>query len=911
LSVHELVPGRASGIGGGLTYRTDVFDRDTVGGLVARLVRLLDAATAEPDRPIGLLDVLSAAERHRLLVERTATGEDFGEWVPVPHQVAAHAAANPGAPAVVCGDRQLDYAELDRTANQLARHLLGAGVGRGTLVGICLPRGPELIVAQLAVLRAGGAYVPLDPDYPADRLSFMLADACSPVVITRQDLADRLGTANVVLVDGDAAAIAAESAEAPPISPHPRDAAYVIYTSGSTGRPKGVVLDHTGLAHLCAWFHREFGVTGADRASQVAALGFDAAVFEIWPHLTGGASVHLPPGRALEDTGALAEWLAESGITTAFLPTPRLETMLDEPALATAPLRVVVAGGDRLRRRPFPETRFRLVNGYGPTECSVMATGGTVAPAGEDLPDIGVPVPNTRAYVLDRFLNPVPDGVPGELYLAGTGLARGYHGQSGLTAQRFVVDPFGGPGDRMYRTGDVVRWRADGRLEFLGRADDQVKVRGVRIELGEVDAVLGGCAGVRQAATVVREDRPGLRELVSYLVTDTDAEAVRAHAATFLPDHMVPSAFVLLDALPLTPHGKLDVRALPAPVRTAGAGRAPGNRRERVLSGLFADVLGLESVSIDDGFFDLGGHSLLAARLISLIRRELGAELGIRALFETPTVAGLAERLSAGTASGGDLAGLLPLRTGGDRAPLFCLPPAAGVSWVYAGLLKHIDPARGVYGLQSAGLTDPAGGPSTVELLVKDHVERIREIQPSGPYHLLGWSFGAQIAHAVAVELQAQGEEVGLLAMLDGYPPGEPTGLSSERETVAALLMSLGHDLSGLDDAEPLGRPEFVERVLAAGGPLASLGSESVAKLPDVFAHNAELARGCRPGAYAGDVLFFQAVRGRREGAPTPDAWQPHVSGRVAVHEVAARHGELCQPGPLAQVGEVVAAWLR
>jgi amino acid adenylation domain-containing protein len=888
LSLHELAPG---GIGGGLTYRTDLFDRSTVAGFVTRLVRVLTAAVASPDTPVGSLDVLAPEERHRLLAAPDPVG--FGPWRAVPDQVA-HIEGT----AVVSESGELGYAELNRRANQLAHHL---GITRGTLVGVCLPRGPELLVAQLAVMRAGGAYVPLDPGYPAGRLAFMLADAAAPVVVTTADLAPRVaGTARVLCLDTEAAAIAARPVAAPPVELNPRDAAYVIYTSGSTGTPKGVVLDHTGLAHLCAWYPGAFGVTAADRAAHVAALGFDAAVFETWPLLTAGASVHLPPQRVLDDTGALADWLAASGITVAFLPTPRLELMLDEPAFAGPDLRVVVAGGDRLRRRPPSGAGFRLVNGYGPTECSVMATGGDVAPDGDGPPDIGGPVPNTRLYVLDRRLNPVPAGVPGELYLAGPGLARGYLGRPGPTAGAFAADPFGGPGQRMYRTGDVVRWRRDGRLDFLGRTDHQVKVRGVRIELGEIDAVLGRCPGVRQAVTVLRDDR-----LVAYLAAEPGVSP-KSHAEAFLPANMVPSAFVVLDDLPLTPHGKLDRAALPAPVRApAVAGRAPRTALERALCGLFTDVLGVPEVSVDDGFFDLGGHSLLAARLISLIRRELGAELGIRVLFETPTVAGLAERLGTGTATGTDrdeLAVLLPLRSTGEGAPLFCVHPAAGIGWVYAGLLAHVD--RPVYALQSRGLTQPDRRPADVDELVKDYLEQLRRVRPRGPYHLLGWSFGAQVAHAMAAQLQEQGEEVGLLAMLDGYPP---TGPAPCDEPLAALLGSLGHDLSARPDSPPLALPEFRSILLADGSPLAALAPGAVDALPEVFAHNSALARTHRPGGYAGDVLFFRATEGKSADAPAPSAWRPYIDGRLEVHDIPARHGELTSPGPLARIAPAVA----
>ncbi|WP_370964015.1 amino acid adenylation domain-containing protein [Amycolatopsis sp. cg9] len=885
LSLHELEPGRASGIGGGLAYRTDLFDRETVTGFVTRLRRVLAAAIASPDTPIDRLDVLAPAERRRLLTAPDPV--DFGPWRAVPAQIADRT----DGVAVVSEAGELGYAELNRRANRLAHHL---GITRGTLVGVCLPRGPELLVAQLAVLRAGGAYVPLDPGYPADRLAFMLADAAAPVVVTTTDLAPRVeGTARVLCLDTEAAAIAARPPSAPPVAPAPRDAAYVIYTSGSTGRPKGVVLDHGGLAHLCAWYHREFGVTAEDRGGHVAALGFDAAVFETWPLLTAGASVHLPAQRVLDDTGALADWL--TGITVAFLPTPRLELMLDEPGFPGPDLRVVVAGGDRLRRRPPAGAGFRLVNGYGPTECSVMATGGDVTPDGDGPPDIGGPVPNTRVHVLDRRLNPVPAGVPGELYLAGAGLARGYLGRPGLTAASFVADPFGGPGERLYRTGDVVRWRRDGRLDFLGRADHQVKVRGVRIELGEIDAVLGRCPGVRQAVTVLREDR-----LVAYLAAGSDVPA-KAHCEAFLPGHMVPSAFVVLEDLPLTPNGKLDRTALPAPVTAAVVGRAPRTALERALCGLFTEVLDVPEVSIDDGFFDLGGHSLIAARLISLIRRELGAELGIRVLFETPTVAGLARRLGTGTATGTDrdeLAVLLPLRPAGSGAPLFCVHPAAGLGWVYSGLLAHVD--RPVYALQSRGLTQPDRQPSTVDELVKDYLEQLRRVRPRGPYHLLGWSFGAQVAHAMAAQLREQGEEVGLLAMLDGYPPSGPA--TAPADPLAALLASLGHDVP--DDVDAA-RVRSI--LLAEDSPLAALAPAVVDALPGVFAHNSALARGHRPDGFPGDVLFFRATEGKHADSPRPSSWEPYVAGRLTVHDVAVRHGELTTPAALAQIGPEVA----
>ncbi|MFD7659194.1 amino acid adenylation domain-containing protein, partial [Actinosynnema sp. NPDC059797] len=629
-----------------LEYAADLFDEATARSLLERLGRLLTAAAADPRARLGALDVFAPGERTRLLETWNDTAVPAGDWVSVPDLVARRAAGTPDAPAV----DELTYAGLDAAANRVARRLLDLGVRPGDPVGVCLHRSPAGIAALLGVLKAGAAYLPLDPDYPAERLAYVLADAAAPVVLTERALRDRVTAPEVVCLDDPGTA----PAEPVAVPVGPADAAYVIYTSGSTGRPKGVVVDHGGLADLCAWHVREYGITAADRAAQVAAQGFDAAVWEVWPYLVAGARLHLPDARTLADGDALVRWIAERRLTACFLPTPRLELVLDDLAAAGTSLRVVLTGGDALRRRPPAGAPFRLVNHYGPTEFSVVATGATVSP--EDRadvpPPIGGPVDNTRAYVLDARLEPVPVGVVGELYLAGAGLARGYHGRPGPTAERFTACPFGAPGERMYRTGDLVRRRADGALEFAGRADQQVKVRGFRIELGEVEAVLAGHPAVAHAAVVVREDRPGLKALVGYVAPrgPVDVAELRAHLGTVLPEHMVPAALVVLDALPLTANGKLDRKALPAPDLSAG-GRPPRTPREEILCGLFAELLGVPEVGLDDDFFDLGGHSLLATRLVSRVRTTLGAELAVADLFANPTVAGLGSCLDRGVAA--------------------------------------------------------------------------------------------------------------------------------------------------------------------------------------------------------------------------------------------------------------------
>jgi pristinamycin I synthase-3/4 len=566
-------------------------------------------------------------------------------------------------------------------------------------------------------------------------------------------------------------------------------------------------------------------------------------------------------------------------------------------------------GGDVLRRRPRPDTPFALYNTYGPTECTVNATCALVPPGTDlELPPIGGPIDNYRAYVLDGHLRPVPPGVVGELYLAGAGLARGYLGAPGLTATRFVADPFGLAGDRMYRTGDLARWRPDGKLAFRGRADQQVKIRGLRIETGEIEAALCDLPDVAQAAVVVREDRPGSQVLTAYLVAadDVDLDSVRRELARFLPRYMVPEAFVVLPALPLTPNEKLDRRALPAPERAVVTARMPRTAREATLCALFAEVLGVAAVGPDDGFFELGGHSLLAARLVTRIRAELGVRLEMRVLLDSPTPAALAERLGGGSTGRDPLAVLIPLRATGDRPPLFCLHPGAGIGWEYFGLLRHLDPRQPVHAVQARGLTDPTAMPGSVREMADDYLEVIRGVQPHGPYHLLGWSFGAVVAHAMAARLRSLGEDVGLLALLDGYPETGENPPVSPRDPglLSALLRSLGYPV----DSDTLSRTEFDRVVHAGDGLLAGLDT---AALPEVFASNINLHNGHRPPVLDADVHLFQALHGKAPTDPGPDTWHDHVTGELLVHPVASTHGGLTAPEPLAAIGAVLSTLLR
>ncbi|HEX5872539.1 MAG TPA: amino acid adenylation domain-containing protein, partial [Longimicrobium sp.] len=658
------------GAAGAVEYSTDLFERATVRRMMGHLERVLEQAAADPDAPLSRLELPDPAERRLVLeVWNRTDAEVDGRCV---HELFEdQARRTPDAPALSFEAESLTYAALNERADRLAHHLAALGVGADVRVGICLERGMEMIVSVLAVLKAGGACVPLDPRYPPPRLAFMARDAAVPVLLTQASLRGALPALDgvrVVFPDAAEPAGADGSAGSPAGRAVPASLAYVLYTSGSTGTPKGVMMPHAAVANLVAW-HRADAVVGEPRRTlQFAPLSFDVAFQEIAVTLASGGELVLVDDALRRDPDRLAELLARRGVERLFLPFVALQT-LAEAAQRLAhplPLRELVTAGEALVSTPqiaalvAATPGCRLVNHYGPTETHV-ATAHTLAgdpAAWAPLPPIGRPVPNTRAYVLDGALRPLPPGVPGQLYVGGAQVARGYLGRPGLTAERFVPDPFGGrPGARMYATGDRARWRADGELEYLGRMDQQVKIRGMRVEPGEVEAALRGAGGVRECAVVVREDAPGEKRLVAYVVGAADAEALRARLRGTLPEHMVPAALVALDALPLTPSGKLDRRALPAPEpASAEAGYvAPRTPVEAALAAIWGEVLRRERVGVNDDFFALGGHSLLAARVASRIRESLDADLGVVALFDHPTVGGLArllaERRSLGAAA--------------------------------------------------------------------------------------------------------------------------------------------------------------------------------------------------------------------------------------------------------------------
>ncbi|MEU0213538.1 non-ribosomal peptide synthetase, partial [Streptomyces canus] len=610
--------GAPAGVRGAVIAAADLFDAGSAARIAERWVRVLSAVVGDPSVRVSAVDVLDAAEREQLLVGWNDTAAEVGVAT-VAELFEGQVARDPDAVAVVDGAVELSYGELDARANRLARYLTGLGVGPESAVGVCLERGVDLQVALLGVLKAGGAYVPLDPEHPVERLAYVVGDAGLGVVLTSEALAgvvpgevrrvvvDEPGVAGEIAgLDGSAVVCGGLRAE------HP---AYVIYTSGSTGRPKGVVVSHVGVASLVAGQVRELGVGPGSRVGQFASAAFDTFGWEWLMALLSGAALVVVPGEWRLGS-ALPEFLAEARVTHVTLP-PGVLATLEERSIGTDV--VLVVAGEACP----PEVMARwasgraMFNSYGPTETTVDATLWRCDPDAVGVA-IGTPVVNTRVFVLDEALAPVPAGVAGELYVAGAGLARGYVGRAGLTAERFVACPFGGVGERMYRTGDRARWTAEGQLVFAGRTDDQVKIRGFRIEPGEVEAVLASHPRVGQAAVIAREDAPGDKRLVAYVVGDVRGGELREFVAGRLPEYMVPSAVVVLDELPLTVNRKLDRKALPVPeytVATTRGGRGPISVQEEILCQAFAQVLGVERVGVDDDFFALGGHSLLAVRL--------------------------------------------------------------------------------------------------------------------------------------------------------------------------------------------------------------------------------------------------------------------------------------------------------
>ncbi|MFD6395686.1 non-ribosomal peptide synthase/polyketide synthase [Nocardia sp. NPDC060249] len=954
-----------------LTYATDLFDAETAARIADGYARVLDAVTANPEAAVGDIDLLTDGDR-RMLENWCDTAHPAGNAWPVaatsdarslsgdiahadaigvlPTAFDRRAAATPDAVALIDGDIVLTYAEFAARVNRLARHLIEHGVGPDHAVAVGVRRSAELLVGVYAVLAAGGTYVPIDPDHPDERITRILRIAQPVCVLTTSGDATDLPLRGHDVITLDTVDLAGlplgPIAGAERVSPLlPEHTAYVIFTSGSTGLPKGVGVPHRAIVHQLDWLAQQFGFTAGDAVLHKTPITFDASVWELLlPQRVGARTVIARPG-GHGDPAYLAALITEHHIDTAqFAPTLLAAYLAHVREAAAAgdsvtrgTLRRVFAGGEALPAALAQQVRAltgaQVVNLYGPTETTVQVSAHRVTEDDVVTVPIGAPVWNTGLYVLDARLRPVPPGVTGELYVGGAQLAHGYIGAAELTAERFVPDPFGVSGARMYRTGDLVRLRGSGTpaLEYVGRADLQVKLNGQRIELGEVEAALQRRPGVAQAAAAVVSGA-GADRLVAYVVAARnqesggapavgtgpgagmgavaddivtrgssvfDAAMLRAALAAELPGYLVPAVVLELDALPVNTSGKLDRGALPRPELRQATYRAPITETEQRVASAFARVLGLDRIGMDDNFFDLGGNSLTAVQLSSRLSEALGSAVPVAWFFTDPTPAVVVERLRAEDDAGDDaFAVLLPLRAGGTGAPLFCIHPVGGVSWSFAGLTRHLDPQRPIYGLQSPALTADEPLPATIDDWARRYIAAIREVQPQGPYHLLGWSLGGLLAHAVATGLQADGEQVARLAMMDSWLGDGPE--QTTMPTVGDLLGGLaGDDLAFDTDG-------LAAAAAGIGGPLAALDRDRVTRIIDAATASMRMVDDYRPRRFDGDLVYFAATVDDPSGSRGAASWATAVDGTIHRHGIPATHWAMAGEAALARIADVL-----
>jgi enterobactin synthetase component F len=895
-----------------------------------RLLRLIEQVLENPATPLRELDILGDKERQRLLCEWNDTAVAVPE-ISVPKLVEQWAAATPEAPAIVFGDSAVSYRELHERILRQARRLRENGVQAGDIVAVALPRSEQLLVVLLAIMRTGAAYLPVELDSPNDRIALMLEDASPTVLVAEPQMQARFTGSSFTLLQPESGDALLDAKETELDLSTPEGVAYVLYTSGSTGRPKGVEITHRNLGNFLHGMQEQLRPTARDRFLAVTTVIFDIAGLELYLPLMVGARVVMASNEALHNPRALARLIRHSGATHVQA-TPSLWRVL----LSSSETRLngvhALVGGEALSAELAARLKSmaaRVTQFYGPTETTVWSTAFELEEIGTAAPPIGRPILNTRLYVLDEDRQPVVTGAIGELYIGGAGVAKGYLKRPDLTAERFVADPFASDGSRMYRTGDLVRWSDAGLLEFIGRADGQVKINGHRIELGEIESLLMEHPSIAEAAVAAHRDADSIPSLAAYVVAERgcviEMDALRGFLSGQLPTYMIPSSFMLLDVMPLTPNGKLDRKSLAVPERAGRMEYAePVTPVEKKLAALWQEILKVERVGLHDNFFELGGDSLTAAVMSALFPEHLDVELPLGSVFEAPTIADLAvlvERLSS--ASLDPIGVMLTLRTVSRNAhrPLFCIHPMAGISMGFSSLLRHLDPSMPVYGLQSRGLRSSEQLPDSIEQIAADYLTEMRHVQPDGPYRLVGRSLGGLIGHAIVERMRAQGLEVEMLAMIDSYlfMGGEHGGPRSEAEEVRAVMSFL--NTHSLDENTPQTLKELAAVLVQTYDPQSIPLFQEIIRNNPQFIHNLcevminhlALARQYVPGKIDVDLLYFQAMekKGDLDGIVdrSPSAWRRFIGGRIEVHELACHHEGVLDPVPAAQIGNTLRQW--
>ena len=912
-------------------YNTNLFDEATIERMIGNFKTLLEAIVDFPSRTAFELPLLTPRERHQLLVEWNETNIEYPKDKCIHQLFEEQVEKTPDAVAVVFVEQELTYWELNCRANKLAHYLQELGVKPGTLVGISVERSLEMIVGLLGILKAGGTYVPLDPTYPSERISYMLENSQVPILLTQNYLKPTLPeySGRAIALDSDWEVIATESEENPVSGVTPENLIYVIYTSGSTGKPKGAGVYHRGFTNLVNWFSTDFELTTDDRVLIISSFSFDLTQKNFYAPLIVGGQLHLLPS-AHYDPQLVNQFVEQHKITcincTPSVFYPLIEPENESKFLKLASLRYVFLGGEPISLSRLwgwlqsVSCQAQIVNTYGPTECTDLSTSYRLKePASflEKAIPLGRSIFNVQNFILSQSLELLPVGVVGELYIGGEGVGAGYLNQPEMTAEKFIEVSFSDEQKvLLYKTGDLARYLPDGNIEFLGRIDNQVKIRGFRIELGEIEVTLAQHPSLREGVVMAREDKLGDKYLVAYVIPNSSQPTIpqlRSFLKSKLPDYMVPSTFVFLEAIPLTPNGKIDRRALPKPdfYHQEIVQIAPRTTTELQLVQIWSEVLNIPTVGVRDNFFDLGGHSLLAVRLMAGIEKQFGTHLPLATLFTEPTIESQASLLSAATNPQLSLP-LVPIQSRGSLTPFFCVHPVGGNVLCYAALAGQLGAEQPFYGLQSVGLNGEEEPLTRIENMATTYIKAIQIVQPEGPYQLGGWSFGGIVAFEIAQQLHSLGHKVALLALIDSF---NPTILNKPKPDEAMLVTYFANNLSrsfdkelpvSADELRQLRLDEQLNYILEKAKKLqvlpSEIGREQMQQLFAIFQTNFQAMHNYVPQSYSGEITLFCAEEKSEQLAEKQiQSWSSLATGSINIHKIPGDHFSITRSEVLAK----------